>query len=251
MTTAPAPTTVSAPIVTPGQTIAPRPSSVHVQPRRPAATSAGWHLLQNGLTAPPTESAAAAANVPFAAADRGQPTATPTPIHSDAHLPSDGIVIWAQFVPRGIHPTIDKNFPPTALPLRVAQATAINPPEGFSCPQAVTPARCFKASGGPAAERLRPGDPRAAARFTLTWLRTHYAVHARTPPRRPCSPCARIPAHPADKRLAEVTHLCGASTNQIVAVRVAPAGIGRPNLGPQLLYFLVNTSQGWLVWRQG
>jgi protein MpaA len=79
--------------------------------------SAGWHILENGLSAPPTESAATAANVPFAAGDRSQPTATPTPIKTVAHLLRDGIVIWAQFVPRGSHPRIDKNFPPAALPL--------------------------------------------------------------------------------------------------------------------------------------
>lgn len=111
---------------------------------RPAA---GWHILQNGPSAPPTGSAAAAANVPIAAGDRGPPTETPTPTHTVAHLPRDGIVIWAQFMPRGRHPTIDKNFPPTALPLRVEHATAINPPEGFSCPPGVSSTRCVKASG--------------------------------------------------------------------------------------------------------
>src|SRR5262249_26469687 len=49
--------------------------------------SAGWHILQNSLSAPSTGLAAAVANVPFAAGDKGQPTATPTPTHTVARLP--------------------------------------------------------------------------------------------------------------------------------------------------------------------
>lgn len=100
----------------------------------------GWHLLSR-------DGELAAANVPFAAADRNLSS---PPSHTVATLPRRGVVIWVLVVRR--HEAADRGFP--AAPLRVGRAVATDPPEGFFCPPAAR-ARCFDAGG--AVRRLQAG----------------------------------------------------------------------------------------------
>src|SRR5690349_17685229 len=83
------------------------------KPRFQAAN--GWHLLSR-------QAELAAANVPFAVADRS--LASP-PSRTVATLPRNGVVIWATFSRSG-------KLPPrsTPLPLRLAEAMRSNPFEG-------------------------------------------------------------------------------------------------------------------------
>ena len=101
------------------------------KPRFQAAN--GWHLLSR-------QAELAAANVPFAVADRS--LASP-PSRTVATLPRDGVVIWATFSRSG------GKLPPrsTPLPLRLAEAMRSNPFEGFGCAPAVSESRCNAASG--------------------------------------------------------------------------------------------------------
>ena len=100
--------------------------------------ASGWHLLSR-------DGELAAANLPFAAADR---SLSRPPSHTVATLPRDGIVIWTLLVPQartsggGAQP----KYWPARPPLRVGVATATNPPEGFFCAPAAE-ARCFDAAG--------------------------------------------------------------------------------------------------------
>ena len=92
----------------------------------------GWHVLsRNGELA--------AANVPFAAADRSM--ASP-PARTVAALQRDGIVIWTMYARGG-----NDHYPPRRLPLRVEQGVTSNPFEGFPCAPAVTTSKCYVASG--------------------------------------------------------------------------------------------------------
>jgi hypothetical protein len=94
-------------------------------------SASGWQLLsgQNEL---------AAANVPFAPADRS--LASP-PSRTVATLPRDGIVIWAMVSRQSEQP------PSTPLPLRLNEAVPSNPFDGFGCAPAVPVSRCDAASG--------------------------------------------------------------------------------------------------------
>jgi hypothetical protein len=94
-------------------------------------SAAGWQLLsgQNDL---------AAANVPFAAADRN--TWPGPPSRTVATLPRRGVVIWAM-VSRSRGPGS------TPLPLRLTEAVPSNPFEGFGCAPAVSESRCYARSG--------------------------------------------------------------------------------------------------------
>ena len=97
-------------------------------PRFEAA--AGWHLLSgNGELA--------AANVPFAGADRS--LASP-PARTVATLPRGGVVIWAMLARAGR----DSRRP---LPLHLTAGARSNPFEGFRCAPAVPDSRCYAASG--------------------------------------------------------------------------------------------------------
>ena len=98
------------------------------KPRFRSAT--GWQVLsgQNEL---------AAANVPFASADR---STTSPPSRTVATLPRRGVLIWAM-VSRSAGPGS------TPLPLRLSEAVPVNPFEGFGCAPAVSTAHCFAASG--------------------------------------------------------------------------------------------------------
>jgi len=101
------------------------------RPQFEAAT--GWHLLSD-------RAELAAANVPFAPADRSM--ASP-PSRTVAALPRTGIVIWAMLSrPNGKLPAR-----PTPLPLRLTEAMPSNPFEGFRCAPAVPERRCYAASG--------------------------------------------------------------------------------------------------------
>jgi hypothetical protein len=95
--------------------------------------ASGWHLLSN-------HGELAAANVPFAAADR---SAASPPSRTVATLPRDGVMIWAMFSrPGGKLPA--RSAP---LPLRLTEAMPSNPFEGFRCAPAVPESRCYAASG--------------------------------------------------------------------------------------------------------
>jgi hypothetical protein len=94
-------------------------------------SAAGWQLLsgQNEL---------AAANVPFAAADRSM--ASP-PSRTVAALSPRGIVIWAMYSGK------QTGGGSTPLPLRLTEAVPSNPFEGFRCAPAVSTSRCDAAFG--------------------------------------------------------------------------------------------------------
>jgi hypothetical protein len=94
-------------------------------------SAVGWQLLsdRNDL---------AAANVPFAAADRRIWPSPPS--RTVATLPRRGVVIWAM-VSRSPGPGS------TPLPLRLTEAQRSNPFEGFGCAPAVSATRCYAESG--------------------------------------------------------------------------------------------------------
>lgn len=93
-------------------------------------SAAGWQLLSG-------RNELAAANVPFAPADRSM--ASP-PSRTVATLPRNGIVIWAM---------VSHSAGPgrTPLPLRLAEAVPSSPFEGFRCAPAVSESRCEARSG--------------------------------------------------------------------------------------------------------
>lgn len=96
-------------------------------------SAAGWQLLSG-------RNELAAANVPFAAADR---TMASPPSRTVATLPRHGIVIWAM-VSRPGQP------PPgwsTPLPLRLRETAPSSPFEGFSCAPSVAAAHCNSSFG--------------------------------------------------------------------------------------------------------
>ncbi|HKD95739.1 MAG TPA: hypothetical protein VKB43_13620 [Gaiellaceae bacterium] len=103
-------------------------------------SAAGWQLLsgQNEL---------AAANVPFAAADRSM--ASP-PSRTVAALPRRGVLIWAM-VSRSAGPGT------TPLPLRLTEAVPSNPFEGFGCAPAVSDSGCYARSGSVRELRAQTG----------------------------------------------------------------------------------------------
>jgi hypothetical protein len=92
--------------------------------------AADWHLLSG-------KGELAAANVPFAKADRN--LASP-PSRTVDTLPRRGVVIWALVSRAGKDSR-------RALPLHLSDAVRTNPFEGFSCAPAVPSSRCFAASG--------------------------------------------------------------------------------------------------------
>ena len=92
--------------------------------------AADWHLLSG-------KGELAAANVPFAGADRNLMS---PPSRTVDTLPRRGVVIWALVSPAGKDPT-------RALPLHLSEAVRTNPFEGFRCAPAVPSSRCFSASG--------------------------------------------------------------------------------------------------------
>jgi hypothetical protein len=94
-------------------------------------SAAGWRVL-------PGQDQLAAANVPFASTDRGEWPSPPS--RTVATLPRGGVVIWAMVS----HSTGSGSTP---LPLRLTEAVASNPIEGFGCAPAVTTAGCYSASG--------------------------------------------------------------------------------------------------------
>jgi hypothetical protein len=96
-------------------------------------SATGWQVLSG-------HNELAAANVPFAAADR---STTSPPSRTVAALPRRGVLIWAM-VSRPGQP------PPgwsTPLPLRLRETFPSNPFEGFKCASNVTTAACDSASG--------------------------------------------------------------------------------------------------------
>jgi hypothetical protein len=92
--------------------------------------AADWHLLSG-------KGELAAANVPFAKADRS--LASP-PSRTVETLPRQGVVIWALVSRAG-------KGSRRALPLHLSEAVRTNPFEGFRCAPAVPSSRCFSASG--------------------------------------------------------------------------------------------------------
>jgi ABC-type amino acid transport substrate-binding protein len=92
--------------------------------------AADWHLLS-------AHGELAAANVPFARADRS--LASP-PSRTVDTLPRRGVVIFALVSRNG-------SGPRSPLPLRLGEAARSNPFEGFRCAPAVPLSRCFAASG--------------------------------------------------------------------------------------------------------
>lgn len=96
-------------------------------------SAAGWHVLSG-------HGELAAANVPFAAADRDT---TSPPSRTVARLPRKGVVIWAMISRPGKPPPGWS----TPLPLRLRETAQSNPFEGFRCAPAVTTANCDSASG--------------------------------------------------------------------------------------------------------
>lgn len=241
--------------------------------------AAGWHLIQNGLSETDMLSVATAATFPIARADR-PPESAPT--HTVAAMPRRGIVIWVQFEPRP-PAARERESPRLHLRLRPGRGKHVGP-ESFSLPpRAVvrgpvsgsargysvyafvffgsSPSAAMTAAANrelarislptcPAALPLGHGDPTEAARLTLDWMRAHYVGHRRDL-RRARAVARPVPRRSADQRLAVVSALCGPRTSRILAVTVTPEGIGRQNLGSQLLYFVAKTPRGWLVWRQG
>jgi hypothetical protein len=118
--------------------------------------ASGWHLLSR-------DGELAASNVPFAEQDR---SFLSVPSHTVGSLPRRGVVMWLLAIRR--RPAYDKKFP--AIPLRVAQTVATNPPEGFSCPPAGQ-ARCFDAGG--AIRRLQARDSRWDIGLTIFFGTDH------------------------------------------------------------------------------
>jgi hypothetical protein len=92
--------------------------------------AADWHLLSG-------KGELAAANVPFAGADRNLMS---PPSRTVDTLPRRGVVIWALVSPAGK----DRTRP---LRLHLSEAVRTNPFEGFRCAPAVPSSRCFSASG--------------------------------------------------------------------------------------------------------
>ena len=95
-------------------------------------SATGWQLLSR-------DGELAASSVPFAAQDR---SFLSPPAHTVGSLPPTGVVMWLLVGRR--RPVYDRKFP--AVPLRVDQAVATNPPEGFFCPPAAQ-SDCFVAGG--------------------------------------------------------------------------------------------------------
>lgn len=235
----------------------------------------GWHVLGYGFSQPPDAPEASVANVQFAATDRSEQS---PPSRTVASLPREGVVIWALLSPRW--GPVDDRFPVKRLPLRVGEAVATAPPEGFSARGAVrrldarvagydvslsvffgakNPSAAAIAAANraltllffpgcpPDAERLGPGDPAAAARATYEWLRSHYLGQKRD--LRGASFYGRVvPARSTFVPLQAVEQLCGSRTDRIVEVAIKPPKVGRQQLGPRLLYFTAKTRRGWLVW---
>jgi hypothetical protein len=250
-------------------------------------SAAGWHRLQNGLSAPPLESVATAATVPIAKRDRGQSD----PSHTVASLPRGGVVLWIQFFPR--RPEVrEKYFPQTHLPLRLADTAALKGrPEGFPCGASgcgqtralqaraegydITVFVFFGRAHPSAAQRLAAGkelarlalpgcptgieplrtsDLRLAASATLHWLSQHWfdvGVASKREIRAAHASARLIATSSSDRRVRVAAQLCGHRAERVVAVTVKPSALGRKTLGSNLLYFVAKTPHGWLVWRQG
>ncbi len=245
----------------------------------------GWHVLQNPRLAPALAPAAAAADFPLAKADL-QP-GTPVPSHTVASLPRNGVVIWAQFVPRRRSARSNKYYPPTTPPLRLSESVRLSGvPEGFTCPRTCA-IRSLEASasgydisvwiffgtahstaaarsaadrelstislpGCPAHPRaLARGDLSAAGRAALAWLRAHYPAGARRDLNGDRAATRRLSEVDRDGRFATAAALCGARADRIAAVTIKLSALGRKNNGSSVLYFLAKTPHGWLVWRQG
>ncbi len=96
-------------------------------------SAAGWQVLSG-------HNELAAANVPFAPADR---STTSPPSRTVATLPRRGVLIWAM-VSRPGEPSPGLSTP---LPLRLRETVPSNPFEGFRCAPAVTTDNCDSASG--------------------------------------------------------------------------------------------------------
>ncbi|HJQ74502.1 MAG TPA: hypothetical protein VJ814_06420 [Gaiellaceae bacterium] len=114
--------------------------------------AAGWHLLSG-------HGQLAAANVPFSAADRSLKS---PPSRTVATLPRYGIVIWLLVGRHHKSKAWDRKFP--RIPLRVDQAVATNPPEGFFCAH-LARSDCFEAGGSIRRMQARVGDWDIAATF--------------------------------------------------------------------------------------
>lgn len=89
----------------------------------------GWNALSTGVVQPPYEPSAIAATTAFSASDTtvgaaGEPWGTL------AALPADGIVITADFVPRGESAAVDAQHPPLTTPLTLSQLQSVGPAEG-------------------------------------------------------------------------------------------------------------------------
>jgi hypothetical protein len=237
----------------------------------------GWHTLGDGLAQPPNAPDASAANVPFVAADRSQSA----PFRTEASLPRRGILIWAQLQARW--PPVDRRFPVRRPPLQVGEAASSPGIEGFQptgsirrvqarfagydvdvsiffgarhpSPAAVAAANdelarlSFPAC--PAALPVEAGDPSAAARATLEWLRTSLVRGFKHALRGAQASGTIVSPGSRDARVQIVRRLCGKASARLVAVRVYPTRLGASELGAELLYFLAKTPRGWLVWRQG
>jgi hypothetical protein len=96
-------------------------------------SAAGWQLLSG-------HNELAAANVPFAPADRSLES---PPSSTVAALPRRGVLIWAMVS----HPGPPPPGWSTPLPLRLRETYRSNPFEGFRCAPAVTIDNCDSASG--------------------------------------------------------------------------------------------------------
>lgn len=236
----------------------------------------GWNVLQTGLTVPPQAPTALAANVTIAPEDRGLDR---PPRATIERLGPTGIVFYAIFYPA--EPAITEDVPTRELPLRLADAKPGGregfPPagkmlrlhavtEGYVVDVIIafgaddpTPAVVASAEeqlarlvvpGCPSDALAVTGDDRAAAtQFVVQWLGAHYI--GRASDLEGARPRAFVIGADRAPHALAAEAACGEGVRgRMLEVQVTLAKAAHATTGPDpLTYFVVKTSDGWMIWR--
>jgi hypothetical protein len=255
------------------------PSSAAIADAPGFLPAPGWNVLQSGSMVPPEGPSAIAANVPIAARDLeigGRPHET-----IDA-LGARGILLYANFIPAGQVPGVDREFPDRSLPLRLRDAAegslegmtnsgrtlrmmaqvggydadilvifgAAHPDRSLVDEADAELGRLVIPGCPTSAVGVGPADLEDAVSFVAGWLRSHYLG-------------AVSDLEGAESRSYVIGN--GASPHDDVAIRTCGAKIkgklvevvvtlperARPVAGRlPLAYFVYKTPQGWRIWRQ-
>jgi hypothetical protein len=102
----------------------------------------GWNVVQSGRFDDRGTTTAIAANVPIEEADGSD-----RPLATLRSLPARGVVVFTTFSPRG-DPSADSAFPLRKLPLRLADATVVDPARDPALPTRLTRYRITAATAG-------------------------------------------------------------------------------------------------------